>query len=226
MSAPMTHLTISAASRTILEASGSSAFSWEKMPEKPGMMNAVAMKRNAIHMMSMMPGWIMLMMSFFFTSWLLATSLAAFSRLPIMALAVGAERMSSRTVRGKSLFSWRIACLKDAPSSRMALAAFLKVRPMVYLWNCSPTISRARASDSPTRRTMASDRTARATVSVLDFLPAPQTKVGPLAMGTAFASTSGLLFLSFLFGFVFVVGLVESGAVFLVNSAMVFPCRG
>lgn len=197
MRAPMTHLTTSATSLTMREASGSSAFSWAKMPENPGMMTAVAMKRKAMHMMSMMPGWIMLMRSFFFTSWPVAMSFAAFSRLDIMAALVGAACTSSRAVRGKSSFSWRMACLNEAPSARMASAALRRVRPMVYFLNCSPTISRARASDSPTRRTMARERTARATVGGLDFLPAPQTKVGPFLMGTPFGSTSGVFFGAF-----------------------------
>lgn len=105
ISPPMTYLVTSAACLTILEAIGSSAFSWVKMPLNPGMMKAVAMKRNPIHMTSMIPGWIMEMMSFFFTSWALATILAAFSRFVCIACAVGAAWMSSRTTRGKSSFS-------------------------------------------------------------------------------------------------------------------------
>lgn len=68
---------------------------------------------------------------------------------------------------------------------------------MVNLWNCSPTISRARASVCPTRRIIARDRRDRATVSGLDFFPPPHTKVGPFLMGTPFMSTL-LSFLSFL----------------------------
>lgn len=199
MRAPMTHLTTSAAFRTMTEAAGSSALSCVKIPENPGMMKAVAMKRKAMHMTSMIPGWIMLMMSFFFTSVLFATSFAAFSRLACIAFAVGAAWMSSRTVRGKMSFSWRIACLKDAPSSRMASAALMKARPMVYFLNCSPTISRARASVSPTRMIIASERMARATVAGLDFFPAPQTNLGPSLIGTPFASTLGAFLSAFLF---------------------------
>lgn len=133
----------------------------------------------------------------------MATILAAFSRLVCIAWAVGAAWMSSRTTRGKSSFSCRIACLKDAPSFRIASAALVKVFPMVYFWNCSPTISRARASDSPTRMTIAIERIARAMVSGFDFLPAPQTNVGPFLMGTPLGSTfwSFLLFFGSLGGF-------------------------
>lgn len=115
-----------------------------------------------------------------------------------------------------------MACLKEAPSFRIASAALVKVRPMVYLWNCSPTISRARASDSPTRMTIAIERIALATVSGFDFFPAPQTNVGPFLMGTPFGSTSCsfLLFLGSLGGF------GALGAfVFVISAIFVLPWR-